>query len=330
MFTDYMDQHCSETLNMTRLGIESAKLKLTRWHKYKSNMRCYLTIEAPLNKFIMITFRDIDIKTGVFGRCEGDRLQIYDGRDSSANMVGGLTYKLCGERRPRGAFYTTQRYMTFLFESDSFFTDDGFSLIFTSFHTGTCLSSETACKRGQCISKSLECDGYNQCGDSTDECKMSGGPIAGIIVAVIVVVAVISVVFVCWRRRRASHGAVIKYNSPNEQATVIPPPSSYPAQPAPVPAPQPYPPAPYQQPPPQGYPQPPPPQGYPQPPPQGYPQPPPQGYPPASQPYPTGPQAYPPPQQAYQGMPPSYNDATQNPYPYGAPMGQSPYPPEPK
>ncbi|XP_033755829.1 uncharacterized protein LOC117338581 [Pecten maximus] len=87
--TYYMDQHCSETLNMTRLGIESAKLKLTRWHKYKSNMRCYLTIEAPLNKFIMITFRDIDIKTGVFGRCEGDRLQIYDGRDSSANMVGG-------------------------------------------------------------------------------------------------------------------------------------------------------------------------------------------------------------------------------------------------
>lgn len=315
-----MDQRCGDTLNMTKLGVESAKLKLTRWSKYRNNMACYMTIEAPENKFVMITFRDVDIKSGVFGRCDGDRLQIFDGRDSAASMVGGLTYKLCGERRPRGAFYSTQRYMTFVFESDSFFTDDGFSLIFTSFHTGTCLSSETACKRGQCIAKSLECDGYNQCGDSTDECTMNGGPIAGIIVAVIVVIAVVAIIFFCWRRRKASSGTVIKYNSPSEQATVIPPPASYPAQP--VPAPQAYPPAPYQQPPPQGYPQLPP-QGYPQPPPQGYPQAPPQGYPPAPQPYPTGPQAYPPPQQPYQGMPPSYNDATQNPYPYGAP-------PEPK
>ncbi|XP_060074191.1 neuropilin and tolloid-like protein 2 [Ylistrum balloti] len=307
--TYYMDQRCSETLNMTKLGIESAKLKLTRWSKYRNNMACYLTIEAPVNKFIMITFRDIDIKSGMFDSCEGDRLQIFDGRDSSVNMVGGLTYKLCGERRPRGAFYTTQRYMTFLFESDSFFTDDGFSLIFTSFHTGICLSSETACKRGQCISKSLECDGYNQCGDSTDECSITGGPIAGIIVGAIIVIAVVIVIFVCWRRR-ATQGAVIKYNSPTEQATVIPPPSSYPVQP--VPAPQAYPQAPYQPPPLQGYPQPPP-----------------QGYPPAPQPYPTGPQAYAPPQQPYQTMPPSYNDATQNPYPYGAP-GTAPYPPEPK
>ena len=43
-----------------------------------------------------------------------------------------------------------------------------------------CASSEFECSNGDCIDDSLECDGYDQCGDKSDE-QNCGIPLTGLL-----------------------------------------------------------------------------------------------------------------------------------------------------
>jgi hypothetical protein len=79
---------------------------------------------------------------------------------------------------------------------------------------GICSSTnETSCRGGQCISKSLKCDGYNQCGDNSDECTLhvTGsviGRIVGGVIGLLVIAGIIGAV--CYFRRRRNRGSVLK------------------------------------------------------------------------------------------------------------------------
>lgn len=292
----YMNTKCGQTLTIDS-STPSIRLDLTRSSKYQNDWQCNLTVRASdmsnmSRTRLMLVFREIDIKGFDYLTCDetGDVLYVHDGSSTSDPPVKGLNRALCGEREPVGRYVSTGDSLTFKFKSDIWNNDDGFKLLITPFHTGSCLGSEYRCNGGQCISGSNKCDGYRQCGESIDECEVTRtlSWIAGVVVGVIFVLVVIGVGVFCLRRflrQRNNSRGVVKYSATPQQ-TMAPP--MY-QQPGSVP--------PYQQPgtTPGYYPTAPEPQGYP---PQNA------AYPP---PYPQQPQGYPP---------------ASNPYPYGAPMGQ--------
>ncbi|XP_052714733.1 uncharacterized protein LOC128188013 [Crassostrea angulata] len=292
----YMDQRCGKTLTIGS-STPSIRLDLTRYSKYDNRMNCRLTvrasnISATSRTRLMLVFRKIDIKGYDFIACDesDDVLYIHDGSLTSDPPVKGLARALCGEREPLGSYVSTGDSLTLRFKSNFWNTDDGFKLLITPFHTGSCLGSEYRCNGGQCISGGNKCDNYRQCGESIDECEVTRtlSWIAGVVVGVIFILVIIGVGVFCLRRflrRRNNSGGVVKYSAAPQPVTAPP---MY-QQPGSVP--------PYQQPgtTPGYYPPAPEPQGYP---PQNA------AYPP---PYPQQPQGYPP---------------ASNPYPYGAPMGQ--------
>ncbi|XP_061189564.1 uncharacterized protein LOC133197504 [Saccostrea echinata] len=291
----YMDSICGETLTIS--GLPSIRLELTRYSRYKNNMDCTLTVKntpsstTTTKNRIMIVFRKLDIKDSKFYGCDpdGDQLYIYDGPSTSSFKVSGLAKSYCGENKPIGAYMSSGDSLTFRFVSNSLVADDGFKLLLTPFHSGACYDSEYRCVRGQCIAGGNKCDGYQQCGDYTDECEVTKTTtwIAGVVIGVIAVVVLIGVAVFCLRKHfqnRQNSRDANKYTAPPQQTSTSTP---YYQQPGTAP----------------GY--------YPQPT-----APPLQVYSPQDATYPS--QDPPPP---YPGEQQGYTPPT-NPYPYGAPTKQ--------
>ena len=72
----------------------------------------------------------------------------------------------------------------------------------TSSFPGYCASDEFKCKNGRCVYRDLLCDGYNNCGDDSDEksCKkllLSIAAIIGIVVGCVVIIGIIVTVVIC-------------------------------------------------------------------------------------------------------------------------------------
>ncbi|KAK3085887.1 hypothetical protein FSP39_010022 [Pinctada imbricata] len=180
-------------------------------------MDCTLTLKASSRSAnettrLMVVFRKIDIATELFS-CN-DYVSLKDGSTGSAKGVSGLKSRMCGENEPRGAYYTTSEYLTVVFHSNFFDNDDGFDLLITPFHSGACSSSETKCRYGQCIDRTNRCDGYDHCGDYSDEScsnltRVGAGVIVGVIIVILAIVAVV-IVAVCCIRKRGGLGGIIK------------------------------------------------------------------------------------------------------------------------
>ena len=81
---------------------------------------------------------------------------------------------------------------------------------------GPCASYEYKCDNGRCISDDVSCGAYKSCG-AGDECHLSSGAIAGIVVGGLAAVALIVVVLVmigcCMRRQRLPTTTVSENNS---------------------------------------------------------------------------------------------------------------------
>uniref|UniRef100_UPI00398F1A20 suppressor of tumorigenicity 14 protein homolog n=1 Tax=Pristiophorus japonicus TaxID=55135 RepID=UPI00398F1A20 len=61
--------------------------------------------------------------------------------------------------------------MTIRFHSDAAESNRGFSALFEPYDVTKPCPNEFACKSGRCIQKDLACDGWNDCGDHSDEFK---------------------------------------------------------------------------------------------------------------------------------------------------------------
>ncbi|XP_041030322.1 suppressor of tumorigenicity 14 protein homolog isoform X2 [Carcharodon carcharias] len=76
--------------------------------------------------------------------------------------------RICG-KKPVLVLLGEGNEMTVKFHSDAAESDRGFSATFESYDANKPCPDEFACTSGRCIGKDLVCDGWNDCGDNSDE-----------------------------------------------------------------------------------------------------------------------------------------------------------------
>ncbi|XP_033731230.1 membrane frizzled-related protein-like [Pecten maximus] len=201
-FSVSMEEKCGETVHVDVFGKHAGRLRPTRTTKYKPNMRCTVTFYTAESHRFVIVFRRLDVEFEPF--CDDDYLQIHDGNTTSAPIIPGLPSKMCGEEKPKGDYVTSGSSMTVFFRSDSWYNDNGFDFIFTIFHTGTCVEGEMKCGNERCVSMYLECDGWNNCGDDSDECPISTLIVLAVVIGIVFVGIIVASTVLYLRRRQTT------------------------------------------------------------------------------------------------------------------------------
>lgn len=180
----YMDINCDKVISTERSGINAFQLSLTQSSYYSRGLSCQLVVKARPGHRLMFYFENFDIKFysyvnfGVKHSGCIDYIAFKDGASLSQlnNLpyIRGFTSGICGISRGASDVYTsTEEYVTIYFRSSDEqrfgTTNEGFTLLFTEFHTGTCSSDEFRCPNNRrCIKNSVTCNDHNPCGDHTD------------------------------------------------------------------------------------------------------------------------------------------------------------------
>uniref|UniRef100_A0A8C2B309 Suppression of tumorigenicity 14a n=1 Tax=Cyprinus carpio TaxID=7962 RepID=A0A8C2B309_CYPCA len=127
---------------------------------YPPSTTCQWDIEVPNDKFIKLKFPKFMVSTGS-PTCPGAKVQI----------VGKST--LCGQLPANTMVTVNSNQVSVVFKSDSSQVDRGFSATYEVFDPSDPCPDQFQCNNKRCINPSLRCDGWNDCGDSTDErnCK---------------------------------------------------------------------------------------------------------------------------------------------------------------
>ncbi|XP_055019853.1 LOW QUALITY PROTEIN: suppressor of tumorigenicity 14 protein homolog [Boleophthalmus pectinirostris] len=81
-------------------------------------------------------------------------------------------FRYCSEVSSLSLTSTTNE-LVVAFHSDESFTDKGFSAEYSAYDPQNPCPNQFACLSGLCISNDLKCDGWNDCGDMSDEVKCS-------------------------------------------------------------------------------------------------------------------------------------------------------------
>ncbi|XP_067275825.1 ST14 transmembrane serine protease matriptase a [Pseudorasbora parva] len=148
---------CGGTLTGSSGGFQSPNFP----NYYPPNITCQWDIEVPVGKFIKLKFPKFMLSTGFSNYCPGDYV----------NIVGKS--KLCGQQPANTLVTTNSNKMTVVFHSNSSHVDRGFSAIYEAFEPTDPCPELFQCENKRCVKKDMHCDGWNDCGDSSDErnCK---------------------------------------------------------------------------------------------------------------------------------------------------------------
>ncbi|XP_066517439.1 suppressor of tumorigenicity 14 protein homolog [Hoplias malabaricus] len=126
---------------------------------YPPSVDCTWTINAPVGMKIRVMFSmfrmkepEVSIRT-----CNKDYVEV-------------LGAKYCGERSTL-ALSSTNNSLTIRFHSDKSYTDKGFMATYSAYDPQNPCPGQFTCTSGICIPKDLHCDGWNDCGDMSDEKK---------------------------------------------------------------------------------------------------------------------------------------------------------------
>ncbi|XP_068180738.1 suppressor of tumorigenicity 14 protein homolog isoform X2 [Antennarius striatus] len=126
---------------------------------YPPAVDCKWTIRAPPGKKVRVKFNMFRMKEpGVdISVCHKDYVMVMD-------------TKYCGEMSSL-ALTSTSNVLEVTFHSDESYADKGFSAVYSAFDPSNPCPKSFACRSGICISNDLKCDGWNDCGDMSDEMK---------------------------------------------------------------------------------------------------------------------------------------------------------------
>lgn len=127
---------------------------------YPPDVVCQWTITVPEGKAVKVTFNKFLL--GEPGQensktCEKDYVDING-------------EKVCGEKPIKSIAKTSKNNkMTITFFSDKSYVDRGFDAVFEAIDMKDPCPKQFQCRNQRCIKSELRCDGWNDCGDSSDE-----------------------------------------------------------------------------------------------------------------------------------------------------------------
>uniref|UniRef100_A0A3P9PTV5 ST14 transmembrane serine protease matriptase a n=1 Tax=Poecilia reticulata TaxID=8081 RepID=A0A3P9PTV5_POERE len=135
---------------------------------YPPNIKCDWEIEVPSDKVVKVTFKKL--------------LLAEPGQENGKNcdkdyVMIDKNKKLCGDHQDGNIFEIgTTNKMTLEFLSDHSYVDRGFQAEYEAIDPVDPCPGKFHCRNGLCISQNLTCDGWNDCGDMSDEknCKCKG------------------------------------------------------------------------------------------------------------------------------------------------------------
>ncbi|XP_077982015.1 enteropeptidase-like [Glandiceps talaboti] len=163
----YMDERCNQTETSHGGQVLSQKDEY-----YQNDMDCWLILEsrtAYASQRIDINFEWVNLED--YNDTCIDYLEIYDGTVDDDMPNKDPMDTICGNQTsPFSGPISREMSVTLRLYTNSENVGRGFDLIFTSYHTDTCLGDDVFfCENRRCIDISLECDGFNNCGDNSDE-----------------------------------------------------------------------------------------------------------------------------------------------------------------
>ncbi|XP_063061336.1 ST14 transmembrane serine protease matriptase a [Engraulis encrasicolus] len=129
---------------------------------------CVWSIQVPSGKYIKVTFEKFLVSEPG-----------QDGTSCSKDYVKINGKKLCGEFS-NVVETAEESYLTVVFSSDASYVDRGFTAKYEAFEPKDPCPKKFMCGNSNCIDQKLKCDGWNDCGDNSDEsdCKCSSSQIS--------------------------------------------------------------------------------------------------------------------------------------------------------
>uniref|UniRef100_A0A672HVJ3 Suppressor of tumorigenicity 14 protein homolog n=1 Tax=Salarias fasciatus TaxID=181472 RepID=A0A672HVJ3_SALFA len=122
---------------------------------YPPQTSCVWNIKVSTDKFVKIQFRKFFVGNES-EQCLKDYVKVNGQR-------------LCGRNLKSSVITSQSNTMTVEFKSDSSYVDQGFTAEYEAFVPTNPCPGRFQCRNNLCINTTLECDGYSDCGDDSDE-----------------------------------------------------------------------------------------------------------------------------------------------------------------
>uniref|UniRef100_A0A4W4H263 Suppressor of tumorigenicity 14 protein homolog n=1 Tax=Electrophorus electricus TaxID=8005 RepID=A0A4W4H263_ELEEL len=123
---------------------------------YPPLIKCEWTIQVPANMHVKLVFSKFMMSVGMPNSCLKDYVQVND-------------EKLCGDLPSNTVKTSNSNQMTIVFYSDASHVDRGFNATYSAFEPTNPCPDKFLCNNKRCVNIALRCDGWNDCGDSSDE-----------------------------------------------------------------------------------------------------------------------------------------------------------------
>ncbi|CAB1433875.1 unnamed protein product [Pleuronectes platessa] len=144
-------QKCGGTLSGDKGSISSPFFP----SNYPPKTSCVWNIEVPVEKFVKVQFSKF-LLGNHSDQCPDDYVQVDNKR-------------LCGRKLKNTVITSQSNTMSIKFNSDSSYVDQGFTAEYEAFVPNNPCPGRFQCTNNLCINQTLQCDGWNDCGDGSDE-----------------------------------------------------------------------------------------------------------------------------------------------------------------